>query len=302
MSIFKLFAAGLVLTFRKRRLVLRLWAVNFLFAVLVAAPAAFLLIGHSAHSLSAAAVLKKLDVHWLTDLSVRYLDAAPAYAGLLVLAVGLYMLLAVFLNGGIIGCLARPESRPTLADFFHDCGLNFWPFFRLFLLSIPVYLLALALFFPLLRVLLEALQRRAATEWPVLIAGNIRILSLVLLLGLVSMFFDYVKIGLATGGRSSVLKESWLTLKFLWRRFFRAWALYLSGRPGLHPADAALPGGRTPSAQGPPAARPGLFRVATVVRPRPPGEPSAVLRHRARVREGISRRKGLRRQTLDVSG
>ena len=228
MSLFKLFAAGLALTFRKRRLVLRLWVVNFLFAVLVAAPAAFLLIGHSAHSLSAAAVLKKLDVHWLTDLSVRYLDAAPAYAGLLVLAVGLYMLLAVFLNGGIIGCLARPESRPTLADFFHDCGLNFWPFFRLLLLSIPVYLLALALFFPLLRVLLEALQRRAATEWPVLIAGNIRILSLVLLLGLVSMFFDYVKIGLATGGRRSVLKESGLTLKFLWRRFFRAWALYLS--------------------------------------------------------------------------
>lgn len=228
MSIFKLFAAGLVLTFRKRRLVLRLWAANFLFAVLVAAPAAFLLIGHSAHSLSAAAVLKKLDVHWLTDLSARYLDVAPAYAGLLLLAVGFYMLLAVFLNGGIIGCLARPESRPTLADFFHDCGLNFWPFFRLFLISIPVYLLALALFFPLLRVLLEALQRRAATEWPVLIAGNIRIISLVLLLGLVSMFFDYVKIGLATGGRRAVLKESWLTLKFLRRRFFRAWALYLA--------------------------------------------------------------------------
>ena len=227
MSLFKLFVAGLVLTFRKRRLALRLWVVNFLFAVLVTAPAAFLLIGHSAHSLTAAAILKKLDVHWLTDLSVRYLDASPAYVGLLVLAVGLYVLLAVFLNGGIIGCLARPETRPTLADFFHDCGLNFWPFFRLLLLSIPAYLLALVLFFPLLRVLLEALQRRATTEWPALVAANIRILSLILLLGLVSMFFDYVKIGLATGGRRSVLKTARLTLKFLWRRFFRAWALYL---------------------------------------------------------------------------
>jgi hypothetical protein len=228
MSLFKLFVAGLALTFRKRRLVPRLWVVNFLFAVLVAAPAAFLFIGHSWHSLSAASILKKLDVHWLTDFSSRFLDAAPAYVGLLVLAVGLYMLLAIFLNGGIIGCLARPGSRPTLADFFHDCGLYFWRFFRLFLISIPVYLLALALFFPFLRVLLEALQRRAATGWPALIAGNIRILSLVLFLGLISMFFDYVKIGLATGGRHGVLRESWLTLKFLRRRFFKAWALYLS--------------------------------------------------------------------------
>ena len=227
MSLFKLFAAGLVLTFRKRRLVLRLWVVNFLFALLVAAPAAFLLIGHSAHSLSAAAVLKKLDVHWLTDLSVRYLDAAPAYAGLLVLAVGFYILLAVFLNGGIIGCLNRPEARTTLGDFFHDCGLYFWRFFRLFLISIPVYILALAIFFPLLRVLQETVNRRAATEWPVLVAGNIRLLSLLLLLGLVSMFFAYVKIGLAASGRKSVLKEAWLTLKFLFRRFFRAWGLYL---------------------------------------------------------------------------
>jgi hypothetical protein len=227
MSLFTLFSRGLGLTLRKHRLAFRLWAVNFLFALLITAPAAFLLINHAGHSLGAKSILKKLDVHWLTDLSSRFLDTAPAVTGLLIAAACLYLLLAVFLNGAIIGCLNRHGARTTLADFFHDGGLFFWRFLRLFLLSIPTYLLVLGACFPLLRVLLAAVNRRAATEWPVLVAGNARILFLLLLLGLVSMFFDYVKIGLATSGRRSVLKEAWLTLKFLKRRFFRAWGLTL---------------------------------------------------------------------------
>jgi hypothetical protein len=146
---------------------------------------------------------------------------------LIVLAVVLYLVLAVFLNGGIIGALNRPEAKTTLADFFHDCGLYFWRFLRLFLLSIPVYLLFMGIFLPLLRAFLAIFSRRATTEWPVLIVSNLRFLALVLLLTIVAMFFDYVKIGLVTGSRKKVLRETWLTLKFIGRRFFKAWGLYL---------------------------------------------------------------------------
>lgn len=166
-------------------------------------------------------------MHWLTDFSSRYLDAAPLFLGLFLAAGLVFLVLAVFLNGGIIGCLNRPGARTTLADFFHDCGLYFWRFFRLFLLSLPVYLVIIGLLYRPLAGLLNSLARRAATEWPALIAGNLRLLALVLLLGLVSMFFDYVKIGLATRGSRKVLKEARLTLKFVAGRFFKAWGLYL---------------------------------------------------------------------------
>ena len=227
MSIFRLFFKGLGLGIRKRRLVPRLWAVNFLFSLLAAAPLALAVHGQLAHSLEADAVLAKLDAHWLTDLSIRYMEASPLVTGLLLAAVALYLLLSVFLNGGVIGGLARAESRTTLADFFHDGGLYFWRFFRAFLLSIPCYLLIAGVLHGLLAELLDLLGRRAATEWPALVLRNLRLLALVLLLGLVSMFFDYVKIGLVTGGRSSVLKEAGRTLMFVARRFFRAWGLYL---------------------------------------------------------------------------
>lgn len=227
MSIFTLFIRGLKLAFSKRLTALRLWTVHFIFSLLVVAPLAFAIHGQLAHSLSGAAVLKKLDVLWLTDFSIRYQQAAPLFLGLMLGAMLVFAVLTVFLNGGIIGALNRPGAGTTLADFFHDGGLYFWRFFRIFLLSLPVYLAILGMLYRPLAGLLNSLSRRAATEWPALFAGSLRLLALILLLGLVSMFFDYVKIGLAMSGRRGVLKETWRTLKFVGRRFFRAWALYL---------------------------------------------------------------------------
>ena len=227
MANFKILLKGIILSFKKHRLAVRLWAVNLIFSLFAVGPFFFLMLKHMSHSFSGEHALQKLDIFWLADFIYRFMNVAPAVVGSALLAVILYLLLAVFLNGGIIGCLNRPESKTILADFFHDCGLYFWRFFRLFLLSIPVYLISLAIFFPLLRATLGIISRRATTEWPALIVSNLRFLALVLLLTIVVMFFDYVKIGLVTGSRKKVLKETWLTLKFIGKRFFKAWGLYL---------------------------------------------------------------------------
>jgi hypothetical protein len=227
MSTIHLFIKGLGSSFQRRRLAPRLWAANFLFSLLVIAPLAFALHDQASHSLTAAGILAKTDIHWLTDLSTRFMNLGPLLTGLLLAAVVFYLLLAVFLNGGIIGNLVRPGAGTSLADFFHDCGLHFWRFLRLALLSLPFYLLSAGVLHGLVASLLRAVSRRAATEWPVMAANSLRLLTLVLLLGLVSMLFDYAKIGLAVSGRRSVLKQTWLTLKFIARHFFKAWALYL---------------------------------------------------------------------------
>jgi hypothetical protein len=227
MGNFKILLKGMIRSWQKRRLAVRLWAINLIFSLFAGGPLFFLMINHMSHSFSGERALQKLDLFWLGDFVYRFMDFSPGLLGIIVLAVVLYLILAVFLNGGIIGCLNRAEAKTTLADFFHDCGLYFWRFFRQFLLSIPVYLISLAIFFPLLRATLGIISRRATTEWPALIVSNLRFLALVLLLGAMSMFFDYVKIGLVTGGRKKVLKETWLTLKFFGQHFFKAWGLYL---------------------------------------------------------------------------
>ena len=227
MGNFKILIKGMILSYQKRRLAVRLWAINLIFSLFAVGPLFFLMMKHMSHSFSGEHALQKLDLFWLADFAYRFMNITPALLGLALLTVVLYLLLAIFLNGGIIGCLNSPEAKTTLADFFHDCGLYFWRFFRLFLLSIPVYLAVLGIFYQLIKAFLEIFNLRAATEWPALIVSNLRLLTLVLLLTVVAMFFDYVKIGLVTSGRKKVLKETWLTLKFIWRRFFKAWGLYL---------------------------------------------------------------------------
>ncbi len=227
MSTLTLFNKGLSRTVRQGRMALRLWAVNFAAALLIAAPLAIFVHGHVSRSLSSGDLLARTDIHWLADFSRRAMDSAPLAFGLLAIGAAFYLLLAVFLNGGMIGGLLRPAGRSTPAEFFHDCGLYFWRFLRLALLSIPAYLLVAGALHRLLAAALRTLTRRAATEWPVLGANLLRLLALVLLLGAVAMFFDYVKIGLAAGGRRGVLREAWRTLGWLGRRFFRAWGLYL---------------------------------------------------------------------------
>jgi hypothetical protein len=227
MATIRIFSRGVALAFKKRRLAVRLWAVNILFSLFAVAPFFFLMMKHMSHSFAAEKAQQRLDIFWLGDFIYRYMNVAPAILGSALLAAILYFLLSVFLNGGIIGCLNRPEDQTTMAEFFHDCGLYFWRFFRLFLISIPAYLIFMGLSLPLLRTLLGLLNRRATSEWPVLIAANLRLLAIVLLLGIVAMFFDYVKIGLVAGARKKVLPETWRTMKFIGRRFFKAWRLYL---------------------------------------------------------------------------
>jgi hypothetical protein len=227
MGNFKILFKGMILSYQKRRLAVRLWAINLIFSLFAVGPLFFLMMDHMSHSFSGESSLQKLDVFWLADLAYRFMNITPALTGLVLLAAVLYLLLSVFLNGGIIGGLNRAEAKTTLADFSHDCGLYFWRFFRLFILSIPVYLAVLVIFYQLIKAFLEIFNRRAATEWPALIVSNLRLLALVLLLAVVSMFFDYVKIGLVTSARKKVLEQTWLTLKFIGRRFFKAWGLYL---------------------------------------------------------------------------
>ncbi len=227
MGNFKILVKGMILSFKKRRLAVRLWALNILFSIFAAGPLFFLMMTHMSHSFAGEQALQKLDIFWLGDFIYRYMNVAPAVLGSALLAAVLYIMLMIFLNGGVIGCLRRPEAKTTLADFFHDGGLYFWRYLRLFLISIPVYLVFLGIFYPLLKSFLNIFSRRAPNEWPALIVSNLRFLALVLLLTIVVMFFDYVKIGLATGGSKKVLRETWLTVKFFKRRFFKAWGLCL---------------------------------------------------------------------------
>ena len=225
MSNFKIIGNGVSTVRRNSGMILWLWLIDLLFGIIVASPIYFLFNKDFGHS-PAGEGLGRLNFIWLGDIFYKYQDLLPALAGWVLVPALLFILVSVFLNGGIIGRLAAGE-KTTLQGFFADCGKHFGRFFRVFLLSLPVYILVFGGLIKLVSAPFNVWAKNAAGEMPVIIASNLKFLMTILLLSIVQMYFDYVKIHLVVRDGRKVLAAAAAALSFIGRKFFKAWGLYL---------------------------------------------------------------------------
>jgi len=226
MTALKAFGFGLKDVFRLRRAVLGLWLVNGLFAFALAAPF-LLLIQQDVGRSFLGNTLRGLDVAWLAELVYRARALPSLATGILLAGAGLYLLLTVFLSGGLAGRLVTEGEKISLEGFCGDAGRFFWRYFRLFLLSLPFYLLGLGLAGRLAAAATGAWSKTAVTEWTAILASNLSLLVSILALTIVQMIFDYAKVLIAADDERRVLKGLGHALRFLGRRFLGAWGLYL---------------------------------------------------------------------------
>ena len=232
MGVFKAIAKGIGTTFRKPPLLILLWVVNIVYAAVVAFPLFILAQTELGHSYLGSNV-RPFDLMWLGEAGLKYQDAMPAVIGGLVVSGLLFLVLYVFLNGGIIGRLLDREGRTTINAFFGDCGRYFWRFVRLFLTSLVFLILTFGIILRLLSALKNIWVENAWTEWPSVILGNLHFLAALLLLSVVHMVFDYARIAVVADEETKVLRALGHALNFLKKRFFRSWALYLLIVAGL---------------------------------------------------------------------
>jgi hypothetical protein len=226
MGVFKAIFSGMGTTFRKPRLLVILYAVNLVSAGLVALPFLFIVQGELGQSLYGLNV-RPVDLNWIGEAVLKYQAALPGLAAGLMAAGIVYLVLHIFLNGGIVGRLLDKEGPASLAGFVADCGRYFGRYVRLFLVSLVFLVLTLGVFMSLVSALFKPLSEAALTEWLPLILSNLHLLIALLLLSIVHMTVDYARIAVAADGERKVLKALRHALTFLKTRFFRAWALYL---------------------------------------------------------------------------
>ena len=147
----------------------------------------------------------------------------PAIAG----AAAAFALVWTFLSGGILDRLAR--GRPTrTAGFFAACGVYFWRFLRLGLMSGAAYWALFAWLHPwLFGTLWDRWTRDMSSEMNAL---GLRIglyVVFALLLAFVSIVADYAKVRTVVEDRRSMFGSVGASMRFLRRRPFRAFGLYL---------------------------------------------------------------------------
>ncbi|HMA53727.1 MAG TPA: hypothetical protein VKT17_04670 [Acidobacteriota bacterium] len=226
MGAFKAIVNGIGTTFRKPRLLIILYAVNLLFALVVAFPFLALVQAELGQSLLGASI-RPVDLMWIGEAVLKHQDALAAIAAGFVACGIAYLGLHVFLYGGIVGRLLDREGPASLDAFAGDCGRYFWRFVRLFLVSLVFLVLTLGLVLQLVSALFAPLSESAVTEWLPLILSNLHFLIALLLLSIVHMIIDYARIAIVADEERKVLRALRHALTFLKTRFFRAWAIAL---------------------------------------------------------------------------
>ena len=227
MIILKTFKEGFQATNKRVRMVVYLWIINFIFSVIVITPIYFLINKDLSRSLMCDHILERMDVLWFGDVIYKYKDFYPALVGWLLIPGIFFLLLYVFLSGGIIGRIAAQDEKIDLASFFGDCGKYFFRFFRVFLISLFGYIVAFGVIVEIISDLFNLWTKNASTEWPLVLSSLFKLLIQVLLFSTVKMFFDYVRVRLVVEESKKAIRATILNMAFIGRRFFKAWFLYL---------------------------------------------------------------------------
>lgn len=226
MSLLRVFGQGFSTSVRKVRLVFYLWLANVLFSVLMIAPLYFLLAKEFSRSLVGEKLSWQHSLLWLGDLAYKLQDMLPLLVGWLAVPALLFLLLHIFLSGGILGRIVVNE-KVNLPAFLSDSARYFWRFFRVFLLSILGYLVVLGVVGRGVSALFWVWLKNASSQWSTLFASLLRLLVFLLLFSVVKMFFDYVKVHLVVTESKKTFRAFLANVQFLGPRFWRAWGLFL---------------------------------------------------------------------------
>ncbi|MGH9768338.1 MAG: hypothetical protein ACREAB_12960 [Blastocatellia bacterium] len=218
---------------RSWKMIMLLLAANILISLPIVVPIFLLIVFTSGGTLAADRLMAdKLDVVWLTDLFNHQfpgaaLETVASQVGILLAVTGVgYLLLNTLFAGGVIGVLNSADGWFTMRKFWSEGGAHFWRFFRLMLISLIFYGVAIGIY-ALLRWPIEDAAEEASAFESVIYKRWAAMALLALMFAFVNMVFDYAKISTVIHNTRGMFRETFRALRFAFRNFFSAFALYL---------------------------------------------------------------------------
>ncbi len=148
------------------------------------------------------------------------------YLGTMTILAFVYVLVSTFLSGGFIGTYAK-SYRLSFQEFLVEGAKYFGKFFRLSLLSLIVYVLLFEIIFDWWTGSIRAWTANERSEMVPFVHYMIKNGVALLVLGLVTLCFDYAKIRMVVDDRISAIFAFWAGVKFVFKHFLSTSGLYI---------------------------------------------------------------------------
>ncbi len=226
MTIIKDYLSGLRLASRSLKMTTMIYVINLLFALALAIPF-YGVITNAAHG--SLQVNKLLEGFNYTALQ-EFTDSAKGAIGLLFkegiwLAI-LYLLVSIFMAGGILKTLDNGAVFKG-KEFFANGSKFFFRFMRLTLYFFIIHALVILIIYLPLSLIMVTLGKIADSEkalfYAAIFGGGLHLLIFIYLM----IVAHYTRFMIITEDTTKVWKKLWASVKFVSRRFFSTYPLYL---------------------------------------------------------------------------
>jgi hypothetical protein len=228
MTIRKAFIEGIRKASHSSLVVLLLFGVNFLLAGIVAMLFRSVVAASLGNSLAPLKLVQDFDFTVYIDFATRNQGnkLSPVYA-LITWFVVLSNFLSVFFAGGIISSVLSDTERFRFQSFSSSCGEYFGRFLRLFLIVVPVMLVAGFVMIFLSGIVSSAVVGKGETEIQLLRGFAVAAVVFLLPMSLLFLASEYARVITVVENEHRMFRAFWHGLRFVFRKLFKVFVLFL---------------------------------------------------------------------------
>jgi len=224
MKVFSAYLNGWALTLKNLKLLGLLYALNFLFALLVSFPVFQLLNDNLAHTVSLDKLYQGFDFTVVNDLLNEYGNVFGFITNQSIITGFLFLLLSVFLSGGILLVFANRNQDPK-GLFWRGGAKFYWRIFGLTILFLIVQSLILFLCFSTFNILTDGGLDRFHSEASIYRRAVIIFCIYSVIASIFWMIQDYAKVAMVQEDRS-LISSIGAGFRFVFRNFGSTFFLY----------------------------------------------------------------------------
>ncbi len=219
---------GLQLIWKHKKMWLLLYAIVFLFAAFVASPFKKYLENKVGHSLMIDDIIKGFNYTFINDFMNAYGDGISPILHQSYLSIILFLLLFIFLMGGILSLFKEGNHENNRSLFWGQSAHFFWRMLRLSIYFIIIHFVVFLIFISIFMTITKGLNPlRLESEG--IIFSSIKYLTPIYLL--VASFFmmwqDYAKIFLIHEDKKYLIQPIKKSFQFIIKNIKKTWGLYL---------------------------------------------------------------------------
>lgn len=228
MSVIKAYSKGWGQVFRNWKMWLLLFAMNVFFALTSALPFNNYFNAKIGDSLALQTLLERFDFGIMSDFLNNYGFGLSILINQSRMMIGLYLLLSVFLMGGIVKTVQNQHNRYHAGEFWGASAQYFWRFLRLTVYFLLIHAVVFAIFATLFFFLSDGMSPdNVRSEKTIINALKITGVFYLFTASIVRLVQDYSKIHIVESNTTYIFSSIINGIQIVFKNFFRTFPLML---------------------------------------------------------------------------